>query len=162
LQKLAPNVVLQHPDASRELVRELEGLPLAIQVAGHLLNVEASYGFDVSQLLVELRDGAKVIEAKAPADRSDLANETTPTVAALLQKSTERLDPLTRDCFAYLGAFAPKPATFDLEAMKDVWEIDDPKPIARQLVDRGLLEPVGGRFQMHALLVSHARSLFTK
>lgn len=164
LQKLAPQVVAKHSDASRELVRELEGLPLAIQVAGHLLDVEASYGFDVSQLLVELRDGAKVIEAKAPADRTDLANETTPTVAALLQKSTERLDTLTRDCFAYLGAFAPKPATFDLEAMKSVWQLQDPKPIARQLVDRGLLEPIPStsRFQMHALLVSLAKSLLTE
>jgi len=163
LQKLAPNVVSQHLKDSIQLVRELEGLPLALQVAGHLLNVEASYGFDVSQLLVELRDGAKIIESKAPADRSDLVNETTPTVAALLQKSTERLDTLTRDCFAYLGAFAPKPATFDLDAMKSVWQLQDPKPIARQLVDRGLLEPIPstGRFQLHALLVSHAKSLLT-
>ncbi|MBI5714771.1 MAG: hypothetical protein HZC38_15340 [Chloroflexi bacterium] len=161
LQKLAPNVVAQHPKDSLQLVRELEGLPQAIQVAGHLLNVEASYGFDVSQLLVELRDGAKVIESKAPADRTDLANETTHTVAVLLQKSIERLDPLTRDCFTYLGVFAPKPATFDLDAMKAVWQIDDPKPIVHELVERGLLEPIGERFQMHALLVSHARSFFT-
>jgi hypothetical protein len=162
LQRLAPDVVAKYPDASRELARELEGLPLAIQVAGHLLNSEASFGFDASQLLAELRDGAKVIEAKAPADRSDLASETTPTVAALLEKSTERLDTPTRDCFAYLGVFAPKPATFDLDAIGAVLQTDDPKAIVRQLVDRGLLEPVGGRFQMHALLVSHARALLTE
>lgn len=29
----------------------------------------------------------------------------------------------------------------------------------RSLVSRGLLEPTGGRFQMHALPVAHARSL---
>ena len=80
-------------------------------------------------------------------------------MAVLLQKSTERLDEHTRDYFAYLGVFAPKPATFDLEAMRAVWQIDDPKPFARILVDRGLLEAVGGRFQMHALLVMHAKSL---
>jgi hypothetical protein len=103
------------------------------------------------------------LEATAPADRVDLANETTPTVAVLLQKSTEYLDDNTRDCFAYLGVFAPKPATFDLAAMKAVWQVEDPKPIARQLADRGLLEPVGsGRFQMHALLVIHAKSLLTE
>jgi hypothetical protein len=33
----------------------------------------------------------------------------------------------------------------------------------RQLVGHGLLEPVGrGRFQMHRILVDHARSLCTE
>ena len=59
-----------------------------------------------------------------------------------------------------LGVFVPKPATFDLGAMATAWEVSDPKPFARILVNRGLLEPIsGGRFQMHALLVYHARSL---
>ena len=102
-------------------------------------------------------------EAQAPADRVELANETTPTIAALLQKSTDRLDPQTRDCFAYLGPFAPKPATFDLDAMKAVWQVQDPKSVVRTLVDRGLLEYVPSleRYQMHALLVMHANSLLT-
>ena len=161
LQALAPSVVRDYPAESRELVHELEGLPLALQVAGHLLNVEASYGFGVSDLIKELREGVALLEAKAPADRTDLANETTPTVAVLLQRSTDRLDTVARDCYAYLGVFAPKPATFDLAALKAVWEVDDPKPTARILVDRGLLEfvPEIGRYQMHALLVAHAKSL---
>ncbi len=166
LRILAPTVVVQHPDATLELIHELEGLPLALQVAGHLLNAEASYGFDVTTLLKELREGAKLLAAKAPADRIDLANETTPTIAALLQKSTDCLEEHTRECYAFLGAFAPKPATFDLDAMQDVWQVEDSKPTARILVERGLLEPLGpvapGRFQMHALLVMHARSLCTE
>ena len=43
--------------------------------------------------------------------------------------------------------------------MKAVWMGDDPRPIVRALVSRGRLEPIGGRFQMHALLVAHARAL---
>jgi hypothetical protein len=161
LQALAPSVVQLYPAESRELVHELEGLPLALQVAGHMLHVEASYGFGIRDLIKELREGTAILEAKAPADRTDLANETTPTIAVLLQRSTDRLDTVTRDCYAYLGVFAPKPATFDLAALKAVWEVDDPKPIARTLVDRGLLEfvPEMGRYQMHALLVAHAKSL---
>lgn len=169
LQLLAPTVVAQFPQESLDLVHELEGLPLALQVAGHMLNAEASYGFGVQELLTELREGAKKYEsdkllgATAPADRVDLATETTPTVAVLLQKSTERLDEDVRDSFAYLGAFAPKPATFDLDAMAYVWQREDPKPVARTLVDRGLLEfiPEMGRYQMHALVVMHAKSLLT-
>ena len=82
------------------------------------------------------------------------------TVAALLKRSTDLLDPETRRRFAFLGLFVPKPATFDLEAMAVAWDVTDPKPIARALVNRGLLEPIsGGRFQLHAVLVLHARSL---
>lgn len=163
LNELAPDVVAHNRRQCLELVQELEGLPLAIQVAGHLLNVEASRAFGVAELLVQLRDGARLLAAKAPVDRVDLVTQTTPTIAALLEKSTERLDDLTRDCFAYLGAFAPKPATFDLAAMASVWQMEDPKPVVRTLVERGLLEyiPQMERYQVHALLVMHARSLLT-
>jgi hypothetical protein len=157
---LAPSVVEQHPSECRELVKDLEYLPLALHVAARLLRAEERLGLGVSDLLRDIREGAAVIEAKAPADRVERG--TLPTVAALLQKSTDVLDGHTRDCFAYLGAFAPKPATFDMEAMKAVWHVADPKPVVRTLAEHGLLEPVGsGRFQMHALLVKHARSLLT-
>jgi hypothetical protein len=163
LRALAPTVVAENEATSRDLVNDLEGLPLAIQVAGRLLHTEASYGFGVEQLLADVRKGAKIIEADAPADRIDVASQTTPKVAALLALSTDRLDAHTLDCFAYLGAFAPKPATFDADAMKAVWEVDDPKPTIRTLVDRGLLEPSSqGRFWMHAILVVHARSLLSE
>lgn len=157
---LAPAIVEEHPDECQELVSDLEYLPLALHVAARLLRVESRLGIGVSDLLKDIREGAAVIVAKAPADR--IERGTIPTVAALLQKSTDVLDEQTRDCFAYLGAFAPKPATFNLEAMRAVWQVDEPVNVMRRLVEHGLLEPVGnGRFQMHALLVKHARSLLT-
>jgi nucleoside phosphorylase len=161
LRILAPSVVAAHEDECRQLARDVECLPLALHVAGRLLNAESQMGWGVADLLTDLREGAGLIEAKAPADMMDYETETMPTVAALLKKSTDRLDNSTRDCFAFLGPFAPKPATFDLDAMKAVWMVDDPRPTARTLVERGLLEPVGSRFQMHALLVAHAKSLLT-
>jgi len=164
LQQLAPAVVETHPKQMVELIHELEGLPLALQVAGRLLQAEFSIGFGVYELINEIRQGAKLLETEAPPDRADLVSQTTPTIAALLQKSTDLLDEYTRDCYAYLGVFSPKPATFDLEAMAYVWQIEDPKPIVRVLVDRGLLEyvPKLGRYQMHALLVMQAKSLLTE
>jgi hypothetical protein len=141
-------------------VHELEGLPLALQVAGHQLQSQASMGLGVEELLQELRDGARLLAAAAPADRIDLIEQTTPTVAALLAQSTDRLGEEDRDRFALLGAFAPKPATFSVDALESVWEASDPVPTITTLVQRGLLEPIGGRrFQLHALLVAHARSL---
>jgi hypothetical protein len=162
LRELAPQVVADNPEVSHELVQDLEGLPLAIQVAGRLLHAEADLGFGITDLLQGIREGAKLIEAQAPADRAEVANETTPTVAALLKKSTDLLNAHDLDCFAYLGAFAAKPATFDTEAMKAVWEEEDPKPTIRTLVNHGLLEPTGGRYWMHAILVTHARSFLTE
>jgi hypothetical protein len=164
LRQLAPNVVRQHLGECLVLVQELEGLPLALQVAGRLLNTEAGYGFGVTQLIEDLREGAKLLTSTAPADRADLITETTPTIAALLQKSLDRLDNTTKDCYAYLGVFAPKPATFDIDAMKSVWQTEDPKPIIKTLVDRGLLEfvPEMDRYQMHALLVMLAKTLLTE
>lgn len=164
LTRIAPTVVRDYSQDVAELIHELEGLPLAIQVAGRLLHIESQYGFGIKDLLDELRLGARLLEAQAPTDRSMIFLETTPTVAALLQKSTDCLDEITREHFALLGVFAPKPATFDLEAIKYMWQTEDPKPTIRALVDRGLLETVtgNGRFQMHALLVRHADSLFRK
>lgn len=162
LRMLAPTVVIANEAACRELVADLEGLPLALQVAGRLLQTEAGYGFEVTDLLQKLREGAAVIEAHAPADRADIANQTTPTVAALLDLSTSRLDETSLTHFAYLGAFAPKPATFDMAAIRSVWEVDDPKPTLRILIDRGLLEPTESRYWMHAILVAHARSFWAE
>lgn len=161
-QKLAPTVVAEYPVEARKLLQELEGLPLAIQVAGRMLNTEAQCGFNVTHLLQELQDGIRLLEAQAPADRIELSQETIPSVAVLLQKSTDHLDEKTRSYFALLGVFAPKPATFDMEALKFIWQTDNPQPTVRILVDRGLLEPVPviNRFQMHSLLVKLAHSLF--
>lgn len=158
LKILAPAVVERHPKECRELVRELEYLPLSLHVAAGLLNAEAELDLDVARLIEEIRTGAAIIEADAPPNRTE--NGTTPTMAALLRRSTDSLNEQARDCFAFLGAFAPKPATFDLEAMASVWEMDDPRDMVRRLASHGLIEPLGGgRFQMHALLVQHANSL---
>jgi hypothetical protein len=158
LRILAPSVVEQHQDECRALVRDLECLPLALHVAGRLLKSESKLGWGVTDLIDEIREGAKLLPAPAPNDR--IEGGMIPTVSALLMKSTNTLDEFTRECFAYLGVFAPKPATFDLSAMKAVWLVDDPKPIVRKLVEHGLLEPVGsGRFQMHRILVDHAAAL---
>jgi hypothetical protein len=160
LGQLAPETTRQYPDAAHELVRDLEGLPLAIHVAGRLLHSEAQLGWGVRELLAELRKGANLLTARPPSDMLGATIDTTPTVAALLKRSTDVLDAETRLYFAYLGLFVPKPATFDLAAMAVAWNVADPRPSARVLVSRGLLEPVGsGRFQMHSLLVMHARLL---
>jgi hypothetical protein len=144
LRILVPDVVSQNERECRELVGDLDYLPFALHVAAGLLRSEANLGWGVTDLIERIRKGTEL--------RS--------SVTALLNRSTDLLDEQTRDRFMYLGAFAPKPANFDLAALRALWEIEDPRPIVRQLVGHGLLEPTGdGRFQMHQILVDHARSL---
>lgn len=160
LQELAPDVISAYHQEAQTLVHELEGLPLALQVAGRLLNAEYKLGFGITDLLHDITSGAKLLETAAPSDRTELALETIPSVAALLMKSTDRLDLETRERFAMMAAFAPRPASFDLDALSYIWEVADPRSTVRTLVNRGLLEPAdSGRFQVHALLVLHASSL---
>jgi hypothetical protein len=158
MRALAPSVVEQHTDECLELIRELEYLPLALHVAARLLRAESKLGLSTLKLIQDIREGAAIVQASAPLDRLEV--DTIPTVTALLQKSTDMLSDQTRVFFAYLGVFAPRPATFDLQALKAIWEVEDPRPIVRELIGRGLLEAAGpGKFQVHAVLIKHALSL---
>jgi NB-ARC domain/Domain of unknown function (DUF4062) len=161
LSQLAPHVAAAYPAESAALVSHVEGLPLALRVAGRLLEHESSAGFDVRDSFHALSTQATLLAQKAPDDRFDPRTGTTPTVDLLLQQSTARLDAESRRCFACLGAFAPKPATFDIAAIQAVSGMADVKPVVLKLVDRGLLEPIPsiGRFWMHAVLVLHATAI---
>ena len=161
LRKLAREAVEQYPEESLALVVALEGLPLAIQVAGRMLYAEEKANLNVAALLEELKESTMIMEQKPPASRIGLANETNLTIAALFEKSTDCLSPKGRECFAFLGGFAPKPASFDIEDMKAAWQLDSPEPIVRELMGRGLLEYDASidRYRMHALLVMHAKHL---
>jgi DNA-binding winged helix-turn-helix (wHTH) protein len=165
LAHVAPSFVGEHSAGARQLVNDLDGLPLALRVAGRLLEEEIRIGWgNVQDLLAELSATTRLLAARAPEDRYDPRTGTFPTVSLLLKRSTDRLDDQTRRRFADLGSFRAKPATFDLDAIHYLWrstDVQESKETARTLVNRGLLEPIQAkaRFQMHALLVLHARSL---
>jgi hypothetical protein len=158
MQHLAPEIVERYRDECLQLIRDLGCLPLALHVAARLLKAEQKIGLSVVNLIDGIREGAKLFPEPAPPDRAE--GVVLPTVRALFNRSTDELDPETRTYFAFLGPFVPKPATFSLDAIRSQWQVKDPLPTIRKLVGHGLLEPVGEeRFQMHELLVKHARSL---
>ena len=160
LNSLAAPIVQTHNQLCQQLMQDVECLPLAIHVAAGILKAELELGFDVKALLLELREGAMLLKQNAPIDMTDFQQQTLPTVAWLFEKSTSRLTEQMRLYFSLLGVFAPKPATFDQAAMQAVLGVDEIKPVIHTLANRGLLEPVGdGRFQIHALLVAHAKTL---
>ncbi|MCA9078110.1 MAG: hypothetical protein KDA93_23980 [Planctomycetaceae bacterium] len=164
LRVLAPDVVKKFKRDCQELVKNLECLPLALQVAGRMLRIEFQRTGVVKPLLTELyEDARRIMSAPAPADMQALQSDTAPSVIALFNRSTDLLDSVTRERFAMLAPFAPKPAMFELDDIEAIWEVEDARPTVGELVDRGLLESLGGgRFQIHALLVLHARTLCTE
>src|SRR5258708_822635 len=156
LEYLAPGLTNSYHEECLELIESLEYLPLAVQVAGRLLNREMQYVWGINDLLAELKEGTKLL-----AEHSEVADATSPTIAALLRKSTDCLDEQTRRYFRTLGTFAHKPAVFDLEDIEEYWGVSDPIPFVKKLVNQGLLEPIQGEyFQIHALLDAHARSIY--
>ncbi|HEX6037691.1 NB-ARC domain-containing protein [Longimicrobium sp.] len=167
LELLAPTVVQAHPEACARLVAELECLPLAVHVAGGLLRAEERMGWGVEELLDELGTSTALLWAKAPRDAVDHDTPALPTVAALVERSVERLPPELKIAFMGLGAFSAQPAVFSLDELRVVLSelrvvemMDDPRPVLRGLVSRGLVEPQGaGSFQIHPLLSMYARSL---
>lgn len=159
LRSRALGVMAEHEVACRDLARALDGLPLALRVAADL---EAESGFDVSGLLAELADAARILSQEAPPDVSgevdDIGAEGAErTVTALLRKSLERADEDMVRRFARLGVLPPKPLSFDPWAAADVWRdsAEDPpedgqsdeekgrdRAALRDLVRRGLVESV--------------------
>jgi hypothetical protein len=133
-----------------------------IRVAGRLLADESASAFNIAPLLEELREANRLTKEVAPDDRFDSRTGQTPTINLLLKRSTDHLDRVSRERFAKLGSFAPKPATFNQEAISKIWGNIDPMPTIRKLVDRGLLEPIvtQGVYQMHAVLVMHAKNMY--
>lgn len=162
MRKLAPEIVDKHQEGIETLIKSLEGLPLALQVAGRLLQTEYSAGFSVEELIGEISAGKRLLNEKVPIGQQNLTNATTPSIAALLYKSIDHLDGKTQGYYAQLGVVAPSPAKFDLNYLSEIWKVANPKPIVKCLVDRGLLEylPQSKLYQMHSLLVMLASSLW--
>ena len=158
---ITPATVQQHRDEVAALAAALGFTPLALVVAGRLLALEGAV-WGVKQLVEEIQEGSRLLDEKAPVGTvvSDLAEDTLPTVAVLLERSTNGLSPSLRARFAELGIFRPKPATFGLDEIAALWAAEDVRPDVTRLVQHGLIESVSqGRFQMHALLQKLAQHL---
>lgn len=162
LSALAPEPVKQHRGRMPELVKTVEGLPLALRVAGPLLQHYHNMGFDVNKLIDEFAsDYNRLLKSTAPSDRFDEKTGKTPTIELLFKRSVETLPHDARLAFAALGVFEHKPATFDMQALKGVWTMDGtPETLATTLTGRGLMEVTDDkRFRVHQTLHMYANKL---
>ena len=133
------------PGGRGDLADQVGGLPLALELlGGYLAEPERSLFPELSEAaFAELADPAtrlalaQVRLGSVSGERQTLAE----TIALSLDELAE-IRPEAVDAFYALGAFAPKPARFDLEAAKAVTEAD--AATLALLIARSLLEQEDG------------------
>jgi hypothetical protein len=162
LRELAPEAVEADEKAAKELATALDGLPLALSLAGQMLAAEWEAGLGVAGALSELKDREARLKLAGAEKRAGLQT-TEPSLRAILAMSYARLpDEATKRAFYLLGVFGGKPLTFSVEAATAIWgmELRPAQKIMVALVSRALVEPVdGGRYTLHTTLADFAESL---
>ena len=162
LRHLAPDAVESHPEECSQLAERLEGLPIALQVAGRMLLEATEHDRDIPELLAECEDLTGILERTAPCDMTEVAQLSTPTVAALLKKSTDSLPVETRRRFALLGVIPPEPVSFSREYLAEYWSVSESEAqmTIGKLLDSGLLKDASAeRYQIHGVIAALAKSL---
>ncbi len=161
-RELAPQAVTADDKAANELATVLDGLPLALTLAGQMLAAEWEAGLGVAGALSELKDREARLQLAGAEKRSGLATAE-PSLRAILAMSYERLpDEATKRAFRLLGVFGGKPLTFSIEAAAAVWgmELRPAQKTMVALVGRALVEPAdSGRYTLHTTLADFAESL---
>jgi hypothetical protein len=160
LKKLAPNVIAKYPNECGQLFERYGRLPMIIQVMGRLMNAKAILGLDPIDEIREIWESEYLFRANPPNEMG--LGEKAKDVYMLFEKSLGLVEKEWRPFYGMLSVFGGKPIDYNLNAIKAVWDVEDPKPIVGKLVELGLLELVDGevpRYQLHALLVEHASHL---
>jgi len=162
LRELALEAVDADENAANELATVLDGLPLALTLAGQMLAAEWETGLGVAGALSELKDREARLKLVGAEKRAGLASAE-PSLRAILAMSYERLpDEATKRAFRLVGVFGGKPLTFSFEAVAAVWgmELRPAQKTMVALVGRALVEPVeSGRYTLHTTLADFAESL---
>ncbi|MDA0244313.1 MAG: NB-ARC domain-containing protein [Chloroflexi bacterium] len=162
LGKIAPHAVAQEPEAVRELVGLVGGLPLAVELMGRYLQKEA-YGNQPRRLhraLAAVRTAEFRLRLSKPQSPQDFHPSVPPQQAislpALLGLSEELLPPPAQRALHALSYLPAKPNSFTEEAGEAVAAVE--VVWLEMLVDHGLLEPAGhNRLTMHQTIADFAR-----
>jgi hypothetical protein len=163
LEKMAPQAVALDREAAKRLCAKLDGLPLAIKLAGRLLAIEADVPSRMRNLvdeLIERRDAR--LELSQYEHRAGLSDEEPVSLKAILGMSVDRLDHVDKERFAMLAVFGGEPLTWEIGATAAVWQCttNEAEATTSRLIQRGLVEQrPDKRYWMHALLADYANSL---
>lgn len=165
LYKLAPNTANVDRNITIRLCERLEFLPLALTLAGRMLANEADVPQRMQRLLVELierRDSRlKLLQEEG---RQGVDDENPVSLQAILGMSVERLQKSDQERFAMLSVFGGEPLTWEIKAVSTVWDCsqEESEATLSRFIQRGLVEPHGNRYWMHALLADYAAEMMNQ
>lgn len=162
LRSLAPTVVESDPTRADRLCQRLEYLPLALTLAGRLLASEEDVPSRVQRLLGELIDRREARLQLIQSEGRIGIDSQHVSLQAILGMSVDRLNRTDQGRFAMLSVFGGEPLTWDLDAVKFVWECSQEaaEDSVASFVRRGLIERrEQGQYWTHALLADYAEEL---
>lgn len=141
------------PTIASEVAERCAGLPLALGAIGGLIRSER---YDWQDVLEALQDGAL-----EEIDTGWLPNPELRNVAIVLKVSIDALDAPARDCFFDCAVFY-KNATIPESALISLWQGRVPnrrlcKRLARELVDRSLIQGGDDDYRIHDLYLDYLR-----
>ena len=160
LTKLSPQALQENAQAAPQLASRLGGLPLALCLAGGMIEKEQQSFAEISQSLQKLDDYRGRLDLR-PLSQDSGENEKDRSLRAILWLSYEHLpSDEVRRVFRLLGVFARKPGVFSLEDGAEVWGIpvSDARAMVSILVGLALVERASrkGYFTLHTLLTDFA------
>ena len=162
LRMLAPQVVEQEVERARELVMAVGGLPLALNLIGNYLRMQAYSGQArrIAAALQRLSDAGErlnISEPRGPVERHpSLASDTPVSLRSVIAVTDQQLDAEVRAALHALSVFPPRPNSFSEEAAQAVASC--PVETLDLLTDTGLLESRGSdRYSLHQTIADYAR-----
>lgn len=162
LRMLAPQVVEAEESRARELVMAVGGLPLALNLMGNYLRMQAYTGQSrrISTALQRLSDASErlnISEPRGPVERHpSLPGDVPVSLRSVIAVTDQQLDERNREALHSLAVFPPRPNSFSEEAALAV--ADCSVETIDLLTDTGLLESSGhDRYSLHSTIADYAR-----
>lgn len=162
LRMLAPSVVESEPQRARELVMAVGGLPLALNLIGNYLRMQAYTGqprriVAALQRLSDAGERLNISEPRGPVERHpSLPGDVPVSLRTVIAVTDQQLDKRTSAALHALAIFPPRPNSFSEEAALTIAACS--VETLDLLTDTGLLESSGSdRYSLHSAIADYAR-----
>ena len=160
LELITPSTAERYREQLTDLVGAYDGIPLALQVMGRMLEDEMAMGWGVTDMLDDLLNTDAILNGIAPPDVSLRLRQSQMTLRDVLKQGLEYV-PI--GLLLTLKKIADDPDTrdeFSVEQAGIIWDNSDPKTLLRQFIELGAIDVLGdGRFHIPTLYAAYLRDL---